>query len=102
MSIPVEKLRGKGCDRAGCFGAARFVPVLLIYAPKSAPNSDSPAKAEIALKICEPCSKRLRVSDVLDSGTWKAICAGLERRGLRAPDVSRTVLTFRAIYENLS
>lgn len=102
MSIPVERLRGKGCDRAGCFGAAMFVPVLLIYARKGVPNSDSPAKAEVALKVCADCKDRLRVADVLDEGTWSAICEGIERRGLPPPDRTRTLLGFRAIYEGLS
>lgn len=102
MSIPVERLQGKGCDRAGCFGAAMFVPVLMIYAPKRAANSDSPAKAEVALKVCAECKKTLRVADVLDEGTWSAICEGITRRGLAKPDRARTVLGFRSIYENLT
>lgn len=99
MSIPVEKLRGKGCDREGCFGAAMFVPVLLIYAPKSAPNSDSPAKAEVALKVCGACKAGLRVADVLDAGTWNNISEALTRAHGIAPDRSRTLLAFRSIYE---
>lgn len=55
---------------------------------------DSPARAQLLLRVCGPCRAIITLADVLTPDTWARIVAGYEESGAPQPDPSLTTLTF--------
>lgn len=84
------------CDRVGCSGEGRWLPVLMVRAPYRARNS-TPAPCILSLAICDVHKETGSVDDFLSDGGWTQIVEGFATLGKVPPARERTTLEWRAL-----
>jgi len=82
------------CHRENCTADARWLPVLLLYAPRwKYPNAE-PARGCCALPVCDEHRELLTVDHLVTDDGWDFIIRGFQAAGKILPDRKLTRIEF--------
>jgi hypothetical protein len=74
------------CDEVGCLKTARYIPILLLFAPLG----DEPAEAQMEMGFCTEHKADVKVEDLVTDEGWTKLCEMFKLNGILPPARERT------------